>query len=340
MKTHPLIKKIEQAGLIGRGCGTFPTAKKWQAVLNEKEKEKYVICNASESEPGIFKDEFILNNYPEKVIDGINLAIKTLGARKGFIYLKPSYYDKFRQKLEVLIGDDKIELFSKKLGDYIGGEESAMINLMEGKREEPRLKPPFVTSIGFLNKPTLVNNCETFYDIALIDRGKYEHERFFCISGDKTLPAVFRFDEKITVKEAIRKSGLYPDFPFFIQLGGKMSGTCLRRDQTDDLSIKYYAGLFIHSYEKDEKQLIRSWLKFFAEESCGQCVPCREGAYRLYNLYESGGYDKELFTDILFTMENTSLCSFGKMATVAISSYFKNIKQEKILDWKERLTCY
>ncbi|MFH1890755.1 MAG: NADH-ubiquinone oxidoreductase-F iron-sulfur binding region domain-containing protein [Candidatus Kuenenbacteria bacterium] len=339
MKTNSLIKKIEQAGLLGRGCGTFPTAKKWQIVLNESEKEKYVICNVSESEPGIFKDEFILDNYPEKVIDGINLAVQVFKAKKGFIYLKPTYYQKFGQKLEVLIGDSPIELFGKKADDYIGGEESAMINLMEGNREQPRLKPPFVTSIGFLNKPTLVNNCETFYDIALINQDKYSHERFFCISGDKTLKGVFKFPEDYSVKKALEKSGLYPNFPFFAQLGGAMSGTCLRSDQLDDIVIQHYSGLVIHAKEKEENVLVLSWLKFFVEESCGQCVPCREGTYRLYNMYQHGEVNKELFKDILFTMENTSLCSFGKMAITAITSYYENIKQSPIEAAHTNLKC-
>ena len=319
MKNHPLIKKIEQAGLLGRGCGTFPTAKKWQAVLNEADKEKYVLCNVSESEPGIFKDAYILEHYPEKMIDGISLAIKTLKATKGFIYLKSSYYQKFKQKLQVLIGDDNIELFSKKADDYIGGEESAMINLMEGKREQPRLKPPFVTSVGFLNKPTLVNNSETFYSIALINQGKYTRQRLFCISGDNTPSGVFHLDEKYSVKQALEKSGLYPNFPFFIQLGGAMAGTCLRSDQLDDIAIQHYSGLIIHHKDKEENALVMSWLKFFVEESCGQCVPCREGTYRLYNMYQQGKYDQELFKDILFTMQNASLCSLGKMATTAIT---------------------
>lgn len=327
---NKLIKKIESAGLLGRGCGTFPTAKKWQIVASAKAKEKYVICNGSESEPGIFKDEFILENYPEKILDGINLAMRTLGARQGFIYLNPLYYSRFHNKLQILINGDNIEIFTKPTKDYIGGEESTIINLMEGKREEPRYKPPYVLTNGFLDQPTLVNNIETFYDIALINQGKYQGERFFCISGDNTPKNIFKFPENLTVKQALLKSGHYPNFKFFIQLGGAMAGTCLSESQLSDYRIHYYGGLIIHQLEKDETKLINSWLKFYCRESCGKCVPCREGTYRLYKMYNSKNYGQQLFADIIFTMQNSSLCSLGKMAVTAITSYYANIKKEPI----------
>lgn len=339
MKLPPLIQKIEAAGLLGRGCGTFPVARKWQAVLEAPAREKYVICNCSESEPGIFKDEFILDRYPEKVIEGIVLAMKTIRAKKGFFYLKPSYYHKFRHKLEVLIGNDQIELFGKSADDYIGGEETALVNNMEGKREEPRLKPPFLSESGLLGRPTLVNNCETFLHVADIDRGVYRQEKFFCFSGDDTHASVFVLPEKLSVKDALLGSGCYPVFPFFVQLGGAMSGQCLRSDQLADYSIHHYTGLVIHRLDKDERELISSWLKFFRAESCGQCVPCREGTYHLYDMYSRVGYDSQTFRDIIYTMQNSSFCALGKMATNAITSYYGNIKKEKIWLVEDKKKC-
>ena len=330
MKQPDLIKKIEAAGLLGRGCGTFPTAKKWQAVLAAKSDKKYIICNCSESEPGIFKDGFILEYYPEKVLDGINLAMQTLGAKKGFIYLNPLYYTKFSHKLQILIDDDNIEIFIKPAQDYIGGEASALINLMEGRREQPRLRPPFMTTQGFLAQPTLVNNCETFYHVSLINNDKYDQHKFFCISGHNTPAGVFNLPENLNVKQALIKSGHYPTFPFFIQLGGAMAGICLRHDQLEDYQIQHYSGLIIHALAKDEKKLISHWLEFFANESCGQCVPCREGTYRLREMYHQKNYDQSLFADIIYSMQNTSFCSLGKMATQAITSYYQNIKHQPI----------
>ncbi|OIP56348.1 hypothetical protein AUK13_01330 [Candidatus Kuenenbacteria bacterium CG2_30_39_24] len=327
---NKLIKKIEAAGLLGRGCGIFPTAKKWQIVADAPGKEKYVICNCSESEPGIFKDEFILDNYSELVLDGLRLAMQTLNARQGFIYLNPLYYSRFHHKLQILAGHDNIEIFSKPVNDYIGGEESTIVNLMEGKREEPRFKPPFVLEKGFLNKPTLVNNCETFYDVALISQGKYRQERFFCISGDNTPKNIFKSPETITVKQALLESGHYPNFKFFIQLGGAMAGICLAADQLDDYTIQSYSGLIIHELAKDERQLVNQWLEFYKKESCGQCVPCREGTYRLHEMYNAKDFDSQLFADIIFSMQNSSLCSLGKMATTAITSYFENIKKRQM----------
>jgi NADH:ubiquinone oxidoreductase subunit F (NADH-binding) len=325
MAIPEIIKKIEKAELLGRGCGTFPTAKKWSAVFSEKDTDKYVICNGSESEPGIFKDQFILENHPERVLDGMSIAIKTLNAKKGFVYLNPIFNSRFRRKLQILIGDDPIEIFAKPVNDYIGGEESAIINLMEGKREEPRFKPPYVTSNGLFGKPTLVNNIETFYDINLISNDEYKAERFFCISGDNTPDNIYRYPVKLSIKEALLKSGNYPNFKFFIQLGGAMAGTCLAEDDLESYNVENFSGLVIHELDKDKDKLISNWLEFYKNESCGQCVPCREGTYRLYQMYQDGKVTDKLFSDILFTMQNTSLCSLGKMATTAIASYHKNI---------------
>ena len=328
MKTPRLLKKIERAGLLGRGCGTFPVYKKWQAVLNAPGKIKYVVGNCSESEPGIFKDEFILDRYPERVIDGVLLAMKTIGARQGFIYLNPAYYHKFRKKLQLFIGDEQIELFAKPTADYVGGEESTMLNLMEGRREEARLRPPYLTSVGFEGCPTLVNNCETFYAVSLINEDKYDSQRFFCLTGDGFPRSIYLFPETITVKEALLKSGHYPRFPFFIQLGGQASGSCLRENQLA-IPIQHYAGLIIHRLDKDERELFDYWLGFFAREACGKCVPCREGTYRLREMYKNNQLGSELFWDIIHTMQNTAICSLGKMATTAVVSYLENIKRRQ-----------
>lgn len=326
----PLIEKIQAAGLLGRGCGTYPTAKKWQLFLAAQSDEKYVICNCSESEPGLFKDEFILDYYPQKMLDGLKLAMDTFNATKGFVHLNPLYYSKFNHKLKILISHDNIEIFGKPIKDYIGGEESTIVNLMEGKREQPRFHPPYLTTRGFLNQPTLVNNAETFYHISNINDDKYNQERFFCISGDNTPPGVFSLPIKLNIKQALEQSGHYPTFPFFVQLGGAASGICLRQDQLADYTINHHSGLIIHQLDKDERKLISYWLKFFMDESCGQCVPCREGTYRLHEMYHAKKYDSALFADILHTMQNSTLCSLGKMATQAITSYYANIKKQPI----------
>ncbi len=330
MLTSPadkFIQQIKAAGLLGRGCGTYPTAKKWRSFLTVKSKEKYIICNVSESEPGIFKDRFIIEYYPEKVIDGLALALRLFKATKAFIYLNPEYYQRFKNKLQVLIEYDKIELFAKPAHDYIGGEESALINLMEGRREQPRLRPPYVTQQGLFGQPTLVNNCEIFYDLTLIYNNQYKKEKFFCISGDNTTPVVAKLFEQLNVEQALEQTGCYPNFPFFVQLGGAMSGICLRADQLKRYSIQNYAGLIIHHLEKNEDELIGQWLKFFSHESCGQCVPCREGTYRLYEMFKAGKLKNQLSKDIIFSLQHTTLCSLGKMAVTAITSYYQNIKQ-------------
>jgi NADH:ubiquinone oxidoreductase subunit F (NADH-binding) len=118
-----------------------------------------------------------------------------------------------------------------------------------------------------------------------------------------------------------------------------MSGMCLRSDQIADYTIHHYAGLVIHRLDKDERQLILSWLQFFRSESCGQCVPCREGTYHLYDMYVKGGYDEEIFRDIIFTMENSSFCTLGKMAVTALMTYYENIKRKKIGESESNKKC-
>ena len=336
MFTQKIIKKIRKAGLIGRGCNNFSTADKWEIVRKAKaKKEKFVICNVSESEPGVFKDRYILENYPEKVVDGIKIAMKTIHIKKGFIYLNPEYYEQFYDYLMPIVEAEKIniELYKKPLHDYIGGEETAVVNSMEGKRVEPRLKPPFPVSKGFLNEPTLINNCETFYAVSLINSNEYKNTKFYCLSGDGVEDQVLELPVDITVSQALKKFNHTPNNNFFYQISGGASGTCYNHKQ---LNRKFsgLASIIIYNINKSEKDVVMKWLDFFKNESCGQCVPCREGTYRLRNIMEeyftTGKLDKEVFEDLIFSLQNTSFCQLGKVSANAMLSYFKNIKNKNL----------
>jgi len=337
MLTPRIIKKIAKANLIGRGCNVFPTAKKWQMVRNAKTKSnKYVICNASESEPGVFKDRYILERWPEKVVEGIKIAIKAIGAQKGFIYLNPAYYEQFQDYLIPIVESEKvsIELYQKPLFDYVGGEETAVINSMEGKRVEPRLKPPYPTTNGLFDQPTLVNNCETFYAVSQIAHNEYKNTRFYCLSGDDTKEQVKELPVEITIKKALQEFGHQPSEKYFYQVGGGASGTCYNWRQ---LNRKFdsLASIIIYRAERHEKDIIMKWLDFFKNESCGQCVPCREGTYRLRNMMENyyqdnSSLNKEVFDDLVFSLQNTSFCPLGRASTNAMLSYWKNVKNLKL----------
>jgi len=333
--TPKIIKKIEKAGLIGRGCNNFPVARKWAAVRRAKAGEKFVVCNVSESEPGVFKDRHVLRHHLERVIDGMLLAMDTVGAKNGFIYLNPEYFAEFNGKLREIIdlkigGIGKIELFEKPFHDYIGGDETALLNSLEGKRVEPRLKPPYPVSFGLEGKPTLINNCETFYAVSLINENKYKNTRFYSLFGAGVEPEVKEFPVDITVKKMLQEFGHEPSAEYFYQVGGGAAGTCYNSKQ---LNRKFdsNASVIIYSMEESPKNVVMKWLDFFEHESCGQCVPCREGTYRLRNLmkkyFETENLDKEIFDDLVFTLENTSFCALGKVSTTAVLSYLKNVRK-------------
>lgn len=327
-----LIKKIQKANLIGRGCNNFPVADKWLAVKNTKTNgDKFVICNISESEPGMFKDEYILKNQTEKVIEGIKIAMDFVGAKKGFIYLNPEYYQSYQDYLKAEIEAQKvnIELYEKPLHDYIGGEETALLNSMQGLRVEPRLKPPFPTSNGFFNQPTLINNCETFYTVALIKANQYKNTKFYCLSGADTAQQTKELPLDLTVKQVLEAFNHKPSDKYFYQIGGGAAGVCYNYRQLNRSWGTNTASIIIYHKNKPEKEIILHFAQFFKDESCGQCVPCREGTYRLLKLlekkYAGEMIEQSLIDDLIFNLQKTSFCGLGKVAGNAITSYWKNI---------------
>ena len=266
-----IITKLKKSGLVGRGGACFPTWLKWDTVREAKGEKKYVICNASEGEPGVAKDGYILENYPERVIDGMKIAIDFLSSGsaenkpsvKAYIYINPAYYKKYAGKLKTIIGDAPIELYQKhENAGYIGGEETSAINSIEGKRIEPRLKPPFPTTDGLWGCPTLVNNVETFYSISLIAGGEYGNKRFYTINGDCLWNGVFYLDENWTIGKILKETGNYPDFNFFVQVGGEASGELLnskqlRRPATGAAAITVYSVMKHRSLN-----LMKKWINW------------------------------------------------------------------------------
>lgn len=333
-----IIKKLEKVGLRGRGGADFPTALKWKMVKEEKADKKFVICNASEGEPGVFKDGYILENYPEKVIKGIEIALKEMGNAEGYIYLRKDYYDKYKDKLEKLIGGLPIEVF-RETGGYLCGEESTLLESIEGKREEPRIKPPFPTQKGLFGYPTLINNLETLYYIAKIAEDDYKKTRFYSIcwahlpgSIIKKEPfrtGVFELPEDWPVEKILKETKNYPDFNFFLQVGGGASGKIITQDELQEKVCGAGSIIIYNTKETDSKELILGWLSFFMRENCDKCVPCREGLYRLYEMLEKEEINKEILEDIIFVLEKTSFCGLGKGASMAIKTFSEKVLWQK-----------
>ncbi len=314
-----IITKLKKSGLVGRSGSGFPVWKKWQAVKQAKSDGKYVICNASEGEPKVTKDGYILKKYPKETIEGIKLAMKTVGAQTAYIYINKTYYQKFKKNLSRLINNAPIEFFEKPEG-YLAGEETCLLDAIEGKQPpQPRVKPPFPTESGLWGKPTLINNVETFYWVNQINNNKYKHNRFYSINGDVKNKGVFELPENIPIKSILEITNNLPKFKFFAQVGGGACGAILLPDELKQ-PVQGTASIIIFNKKTTSPLfLMRKWAKFFLKNNCDKCTPCREGIYRideiLNNTQETiSAKDKETLKDIFLAMEKTSLCPLGKIA--------------------------
>ncbi len=318
---NELIYKLKKSGLLGRSGSLYPVGMKWEAVASQETKEKYVICNASEGEMETFKDYFLLKNYPGVIVDGIKLAVEALNAEKAFIYLKGDYFSEIYPILsEVTKGN--IEIIEKS-GGYIGGEETALIRVIEGGKAEPRSKPPFPTEKGLWNKPTLVNNVETFYFVSKIGSNNYHGTRFFSVGGDAPNKGVFELDKDITVKDILEKTNNIPDFDYFLQVGGGASGKIVMPDEAD-IKVDCLGSIIIYDREKgDVFSLMEKWVNYLLDGNCDKCTPCREGLFRIKEMIDEK--DFSVVDDIFYVMEKTSLCSLGKVAVSPFQTLIKKI---------------
>jgi NADH:ubiquinone oxidoreductase subunit F (NADH-binding) len=325
-----IINKIEKAGLIGRGGAEYPTAKKWLEVKRVQESQKYVVCNASEGEIGLSKDLYILKNHPKQVIRGITIALDYLEGKDAFLNINRKYYSKVKSKLLPIIRkcNDQgynIKVFIEK-PSYIGGEETALLNAIEGKRTEPRLKPPYPSASGLFGKPTIINNVETLYNVACVENGTFSGKRFYSISGKVKNPGVYHLPADWSIEKVLKETNNYPRFSFFIQIGGGSSGSVYNEKQATSQKMTGSGGLKVYDARINPKKVILEWLKFYQKESCGRCAPCRMGTFQLYELVKnSPGIPKKEMFEILETTGDTSFCALGRSICVPINSYYQNV---------------
>jgi NADH:ubiquinone oxidoreductase subunit F (NADH-binding) len=339
MAKKNIIQKIDEVGLVGRGGAGYPTALKWMAVKNALKKKKvgFIVVNGAEGEPGVKKDGYLLANKTEEVVNGVYLAYQFLDStkiKKIHFFLKAEYYKAYSKKIKEVLKNkkyrlfyDKVEFFCKpETPSYICGEETAIVNIIEGHRPEPRLKPPFPADSGMNYHPTLINNVETFYNVSLIDKGDYEGKRLYTLTGAVKHKGVFSLSASISAEEILRDTRNYPDFDFFVMTGGEVCGELLRSDQLQ-APVEGSGLLMVFDKKKtDYKKLLNYWLKFYETESCGACTACREGTYRLHELANKPEYDKQMFDDLIHNLEESSLCSLGSSLPVTVKSYFENIQ--------------
>ncbi len=339
-----IIKKIESACLVGRGGAGFPTHIKWQSVAKAKSKTRYLVINGAEGEPGIYKDGYIIKNHLKEFSSGVKIASDTIKAEKIYFYLNSKYYPTYKDKITTQFNrvglKNKFEIFKKpKDAGYIGGEESTILNILEGKRAEPRLRPPFPTEEGLFGEPTLINNIETLYNVYLVSVNKFSGKRFYSVNYGPKNKGVYHLEDDLSIEEVLRQTKNYPEYDFFVQVGGDASGEVLNQKQLKQ-KVSGAGSITVHNLKNHQpEKLINYWLSFFADNSCGQCAPCREGTYRLAELFNKQcSYlkkgdncfdclvkDTQDFLDLCKTLDLSSFCALGTCAPIAVSSYFKNI---------------
>lgn len=346
-----ILAEIKLSGLRGRGGAGFSTGMKWQFCRDTEETERYVVCNADEGEPGTFKDRILLNSYAHDLLEGMAVAGFIIGAKKGFIYLRGEYLHLY-QPLVDIIAERKRDKFLGEhilgfywefnvevrlgLGAYICGEESALIESLEGKMGVPRNRPPFPVTSGYLNKPTIVNNVETFVAAAHIalNGGEWFKQhgteksagtKILSISGDCARPGIYEYPFGTTVRQILEDCGA--EDVLGIQVGGP-SGTFISNQEFDrkiafeDLATG--GSFIIFNNSRDIFAIVQNFTHFFAHESCGFCTPCRVGTSLMKNQFDkictghgSSGDVREL-QEIAKLIKATSHCGLGQTAAQPI----------------------
>jgi len=360
IKRNPddIILDIIDSGLKGRGGAGFPTGLKWKFTKNETNDVKYVVCNADEGEPGTFKDREILDQVADKVFTGMAICGYSIGAKEGYLYLRGEYnfllpmlnskINTFNSELKSRGYDFKVFIRSGS-GAYICGEESSLFESMEGKRGEPRNKPPYPTVSGYLNKPTVINNVETFVQTAMIAKmgpstfkalGTTDSRgsKVFSVSGDTPKAGIFELELGMTVAEFVEEFG--DGDAKAVQVGGA-SGACVPRKQFRETIIGFEGiptggSMMIFNSSRSMYNVLHDYLEFFAEESCGQCTPCRVGCQQLLKGIEAvkkgekpASYLDEL-KKLTGTMKIASKCGLGQSVANPFTTIVDNFREEII----------
>lgn len=374
MTPQEVVDVIKTSGLRGRGGGGFPTGVKWQFALNEPGKEKYVICNADEGDPGAFMDRSILEGNPHSVIEAMAIAGYAIGANHGYIYIRAEYpiaVDRLKTALKQarelgLLGKNIFDSgFDFELeirlgaGAFVCGEETALIKSIEGERGMPNPKPPFPAHKGVWGKPTIINNVETYANIAQIIQHGAD---WFKSIGTETSPGtkVFALGGKIvntglvevpmgtTLREVIYEiGGGCPNNKRFkaVQTGGP-SGGCLTEEQLDtpigfDELVKLGSmmgsgGMIVLDEDNCMVDVARFYMDFIVDESCGKCTPCRVGTKRMLELLEQicdGKGTMETLDELELlasTIQDTALCGLGQTAPNPVLSTINQFRDEYI----------
>jgi NADH-quinone oxidoreductase subunit F len=367
MTPDAVIAEVKASGLVGRGGAAFPTGVKWEGAAQAPGQPKYIVCNADESEPGTFKDRVLLEQDPHRTIEGMIIAAHAVGARKGYIYVRGEFPYAFNVMGKAVEEARQNGILGKSVlgtqldfdiemrlgaGAYICGEETALLESIEGKRGLPRIKPPFPTTHGLFGKPTVINNVETFCNVPLILEGgagayrKIGTERspgpkLFCVSGQVERPGLYEVPFGVTLLHLLfdLAGGLKPGRKLqAVLMGGAAGAFASEKDLDVALSFEELgaAGLplgsgavMVFDDSTDMRDVLKRLAHFFAEESCGKCYPCQLGTVCQHDILDrvaSGravAGDRERLTDVGSAMTDASLCGLGQTAATAVLSAMK-----------------
>ncbi len=358
MSREQVIEEIKASGLVGRGGAAFPTGIKWEGALKAEADQKYVICNADESEPGTFKDRVLMFDDPHLMIEGLCITAYAIGATKGYIYIRGEY-PYIVPVLENAVNEAREAGYLENLdieirvgaGAYICGEETALFESIEGKRGFPRVKPPFPTTHGVFGKPTVINNVETLSNVPLIiSMGVAEYRKIgtekspgpklFCVSGDVSKPGVYEVAFGATLRDVLEMAGGVTNGKGLKSvLFGGAAGAFATTDHLDvkmtfeDLravGLPLGSGVvMVFDETRDMRDVLQRLGHFFAHESCGKCYPCQMGTRRQMEILDRVAEGKPLegdfvrLLDIGWTMTDASLCGLGQTAAAAVLSAMK-----------------
>ncbi len=331
MGSAALLDLVEKSGLLGRGGAAFPAAVKWRAVAGAPG-EKWAICNADESEPGTFKDRIVMEEYPELIAEGLRIAMLAVGAKNGLVYVRGEYEEAARR-----LAATGVRVF-RGAGAYICGEETALFNSVEGRRGEPRNKPPFPTEHGVFGRPTVINNVETLSNLPLLvlegadafrahGTERSAGTKLFAVSGHVERPGVYEVPFGTRLGDLLNMAGgVWQGRRLQAVLCGGVAGTFLGPGALDT-PLAFEArnvgsgAIVVLDETASLPEILARIARFFRDESCGQCVPCRVGTQRQLELVERiGSADVDILRDLAAVMTDASICGLGQTAAVAIMS--------------------
>jgi NADH-quinone oxidoreductase subunit F len=356
-----VIEEVVASRLVGRGGAAFPTGRKWDAVAKAKAQPHYLVCNADESEPGTFKDRLLMEEDPFALVEGMTIAGYAAGCERGFLYLRGEYplaAERMAGAITAaraarLLGPDvrgagfafDIEI-RRGAGAYICGEETALFNSIEGKRGEPRNKPPFPVEVGLFGRPTVVNNVETLVNVpALLREGGAAYSgigtsgsagpKLFCVAGEVARPGLYEAPFGITLRQLLDLAGAAPARA--VLLGGAAGvfvgpadlDVPLTFEGTRAIGAALGSGVvMVFGEGVDLLDIVRRIAAFFRDESCGQCVPCRVGTVRQEELLarlraartRADADELALLRDLGQVMRDASICGLGQTASSAVES--------------------